>query len=429
MVRGMSQGSALSIDGARLYRSLQALGAIGAYDDPISGLRGVCRLALTAAEGEGRRHVVEEMKAAGLTVTVDRIGNVFGRRAGKDEGRAPVMMGSHIDSVATAGMFDGCLGVLGGIEIVRALNEAKRQTLRPVVVAFFTEEEGARFGTDMLGSAVATGRIPLDQAYALRDRAGRTVEDELSAIGFRGSAEERLRPPHAYLECHIEQGPMLRAAGLDIGVVTGVQAICWHELSIVGKSAHAGTTPMELRADAGVAAARINLALREMVASGRYGNDLRATMGVVLPHPGLVNVVPGRVTATVDVRNPDDEVLERAEANLLSLYEEVARAEKVKITHRRTARTPYVPFSPKVRERVAAAAAARGLSHQEIVSGAGHDAQEMAHICPAGMVFVPGEHDGISHNPREHSTEKQCQDGVNVMLDVLLSLADEEEGE
>jgi beta-ureidopropionase / N-carbamoyl-L-amino-acid hydrolase len=420
---------ALSIDGARLYRALQGLGAIGAYDDPgAAGLRGVCRLALTAADGEGRRHVMEEMKAVGMAVTVDRIGNVFGRRAGKDEGRAPVMIGSHIDSVATAGMFDGCLGVLGGIEVVRTLNEARRSTHRPIVVAFFTEEEGARFGTDMLGSAVATGRIPLDHAYAIKDRAGKTVGDELATLGFKGSAEERIAPPHAYLECHIEQGPVLRAAELDIGVVTGVQAICWHELTIVGKSAHAGTTPMNLRADAGLAAARINVALREMVTSGRFGHDLRATMGVMLPHPGLVNVVPGRAIATVDVRNPDDEVLERAESTLLSLYDEVARAEKVKITHRRTARTPYVPFAPKVRERVAAAAAARGLSHREIVSGAGHDAQEMARICPAGMIFVPGENEGISHNPREHSTEKQCQDGVNVLLDVLLSLADEQEG-
>ena len=421
----MSQ--ALSVDGARLYRSLHALGAIGAYDDAHTNLKGVCRLALTAADGEGRRHVVAEMKTAGLEVTVDRIGNVFGLRRGRDAAKAPVMMGSHIDSVATAGMFDGCLGVLGAIEVVRTLDGAGRATRRPVVVAFFTEEEGARFGTDMLGSAVATGRIPVEEAYALRDRAGRAVGDELDAIGFKGEADERVRPPHAYLECHIEQGPVLRAAELDIGVVTGVQAICWHELTIVGKSAHAGTTPMKLRGDAGVAAARINVALRDMATSGHYGSDFRATMGVVLVHPGLVNVVPGRVTATVDVRNPDDEVLQRAEAALVSLYEEVARAEKVKITHRRTARTPYVPFSPKVRDLVAAAATARGLSHREIVSGAGHDAQEMARICAAGMGFVPGEHDGISHNPREHSTEKQCQDGVNVLLDVLLDLADEPE--
>jgi N-carbamoyl-L-amino-acid hydrolase len=365
------------------------------------------------------------MKAVGLEVSVDRIGNVYARRRGRDDSLEPVMMGSHIDSVATAGMFDGCLGVLGGLEVVRTLDDAGVTTLRPLVVAFFTEEEGARFGTDMLGSAVATGRIPLAEAYALRDRAGRSVEEELSAIGFKGEASETRRPPHAYVECHIEQGPVLRAAGRDIGVVTGVQAICWHELTIVGKSAHAGTTPMSLRADAGVAAARINVALRDMVASGRFGTDLRATMGVILPHPGLVNVVPGRVTASVDVRHPEDAVLERAEAEVVALYAEVARAEKVSIAHRRTARTSKVSFAERVRQKVAEAAASRGLSHQDIVSGAGHDAQEMARVCPAGMVFVPGEHDGISHNPRELSTEAQCENGVNVMLDAVLALAEE----
>jgi N-carbamoyl-L-amino-acid hydrolase len=415
----------LSIDPDRLFRSLEDLGRIGAYDDPHSGLRGVCRLALSAADGEGRRHVVALMKDAGLDVTVDRIGNVFGRRRGREDHLAPVMMGSHIDSVATAGRFDGCLGVLGGIEVVRALDDAGRETRRPIVVAFFTEEEGARFGTDMLGSAVATGRITLDDAYAIRDRQGLAVRDELAAIGFLGDREVLLAPPHAYLECHVEQGPALRAANVDIGVVTGVQAICWHELTIVGKSAHAGTTPMSLRADAGVAAARINLKLREMVASGRFGADLRATMGVIAPHPGLVNVVPGRVSCTVDVRHPDDAVLVRAEEEIVAFYAEAAREEHVAVTHRRTARTPFVGFAEPIRARIDAAAAARGLSREAIVSGAGHDAQEMARICPAAMVFVPGEHDGISHNPREFSTREQCEKGVNVLLDVLLSLSDE----
>ena len=415
----------LWIDAGRLYRSLDALGEIGAFADPHTGLRGVCRLALTAADGEGRRHVVEQMRAAGLTVRVDRIGNVFGRRAGQDDRLRPVMIGSHIDSVATAGRFDGCLGVLGGLEVIRTLNDAGRATLRPLVVAFFTDEEGARFGTDMLGSAVATGRIPLEQAHALRDRNGLSVRDELAAIGFLGDEDPRLAAPYAYLECHVEQGPVLRAAGRDLGVVTGVQGICWHELTIVGKPAHAGTTPMALRADAGVAASRINLALRDMVASGRFGPEFRATMGVLLPHPGLVNVVPGLVTATVDLRDPDTALLDAAEAAIIAFYAEAARLEGVTITHRRTARTPYVDFNGEIRGRIAAMAEARGLSHAAIVSGAGHDAQELSRLCPAGMVFVPGEYDGISHNPRELSTERQCADGVNVLLDVACSLADE----
>jgi N-carbamoyl-L-amino-acid hydrolase len=414
-----------SVDRQRLYGELDALGAVGAYEDARSGLTGVNRLALTAADGEGRRHVVQRMRDLGLAITVDRIGNVYGRRAGREDRLAPVMIGSHIDSVPTAGRFDGCLGVLGGLEVLRTLKDHAVVTRRPLVVAFFTDEEGARFGTDMLGSAVATGRVPLDEAYALTDRAGVCVRDALAAIGFLGEADERLTPPHAYLECHIEQGPILRARGVDNGVVEGVQAISWHELTILGKSAHAGTTPMDLRADAGVAAARINLRLREMIGSGRYGASMRATMGAIASYPGLVNIVPGRVVATVDLRNPEDAFMRAAERDLVAFYAEVAREEKVEITWRQTARTELVPFSPVVQERVAAAAAARRLSAQAIISGAGHDAQEMAHVCTAGMVFVPGEYDGISHNPREYSTPDQCGNGTDVLCDVVLSFANE----
>jgi beta-ureidopropionase / N-carbamoyl-L-amino-acid hydrolase len=408
----------------RLYDDLEALGRIGAYRDERNGLVGVNRLALTPADGEGRRHVVERMRELDLAVTVDRIGNVYARRRGREDSLPPVMMGSHIDSVPTAGRFDGCLGVLGGLEVLRTLADYQVTTRRPLVVAFFTDEEGARFGTDMLGSAVATGRIPLETAYGLKDRAGISVRDALDAIGFIGSADEKIAPPHAYLECHIEQGPILRSRNLEIGVVQGVQAISWHEVTIVGKSAHAGTTPMELRADAGVAAARINLKLREMIASGRYGNSMRATMGGFAPHPGLVNIVPGRVLATVDLRNPDDSHMRAAERDLIAFYDQVAREEHVEVQWRQTARTEFVPFSTEVQERVAASAAARGLSLQPIISGAGHDAQEMAHICTAGMVFVPGEYDGISHNPREYSTKEQCGNGIDVLLDVVLQFAD-----
>lgn len=418
--------SRLDIDGARLTASLEALGRIGAYTDELSGLVGVRRLAFTKEDGEGRRHVVNEMKAAGLEVTIDRIGNVYGRRKGGDDGAKPVMAGSHIDSVATAGRFDGCLGVLGALEVVKTLNAAKVTTRRPLIVAFFSEEEGARFGTDMLGSAVAVGRLPLERAWGLADREGKTVRAELEAIGFLGDADVQLAAPHAYVECHIEQGPMLRAANVDLGVVTGVQAICWHELVITGRSAHAGTTPMHLRSDPGVAASRVHLQLRDLVACGRFGDQLRATMGVTQFHPGLVNVVPNRVTATVDLRHPDDAVLQRAEAELVKAYELIAAREKVTLVHRQTARTPDIAFAPKVQDLVARAATARGLSTQRIVSGAGHDCQELARLCPAGMVFVPGEYDGISHNPREYSTPKQCADGVNVLLDVLTALAEEE---
>jgi len=415
----------LSINSDRLTASLDALGRIGAYQDKHTGFTGVRRLAFSKDDGEARRFLVAAMKAAGLGVSVDRIGNLFGRRAGSEDGLAPVMMGSHIDSVATAGRFDGCLGVLGALEVVRTLNDAGRTTRRPLVMAAFSEEEGARFGTDMLGSAVATGRVPLEVAYELHDREGKSLRKELEAIGFLGEASEKLSPPHAYVECHIEQGPMLRSAGMELGVVTGVQAICWHALTITGKSAHAGTTPMHLRIDPGVAASRIQLFLRELVRSGRFGTELRATMGVTNFHPGQVNVVPNRVGCTVDIRHPEEKMLKAAIKELLAFYKRVAEEEKVKVVHRVTARTPPVPFSPKIQALVDKAATGRGLVHQHIVSGAGHDCQEMARLCPAGMIFVPGEHDGISHNPREFSTPKQCADGVNVLLDVVLELAEE----
>ncbi|MCA8924267.1 MAG: Zn-dependent hydrolase [Planctomycetes bacterium] len=412
----------LAIDPARLYASLQALGKVGSYRDARSGLDGVCRLALTEADGAGRRHVVAAMRELGLDVRVDRIGNVYGRRAGTADVE-PVLIGSHIDSVPTAGIFDGCLGVIGGLEVLRALDDAGVRTRRPLVVAFFTDEEGCRFGTDMLGSAVATGRIPLEVAYALTDSEGVVLEDALAAIGFRGEARERVDPPAAFLECHIEQGPLLRARDLDLGVVSGVQSISWHEVTIVGKSAHAGTTPMDLRHDAGVAAARINLGLRELIASGRFG-QLRATMGAIRPTPNLVNIVPGVCVCTVDLRNPDDALMRAAEAEVLALYERVAATEGVELSWRQTARTDTVPFAEAVRERVAAAASAQALSHAPIVSGAGHDAQEFARLCPTGMIFVPGENDGISHNPRELSTVAQCANGVNTLLRVALDLAE-----
>ncbi len=411
---------AVQIDPDRLWRSLLALAQLGAYRDERSGLQGVNRLALTAADGLGRRQVVRWFEEAGLEVRVDRIGNVYGHRAGR-EALAPVLSGSHIDSVPTAGAFDGCLGVLGALEVVRSLNDAGFVTRRPLEIAFFTDEEGARFGTDMLGSAVAVGRLSLEAALALEDRDGISVGKALDEIGFRGEHPERLPPPHAYVECHIEQGPILRAAGVDLGVVTGVQGISWQELTLEGKSAHAGTTPMDLRKDAGLMAARINLKMHELAVSGRYG-EMRATMGAVQPFPGMVNIVPGRVVCTVDLRNPDDAQLAAAEAELTAFWAALAAQTGIEVRARQTARTPRVAFDREVQALISAKISARGLSQQAIISGAGHDAQELSVLCPTAMIFVPGEHDGISHNPREYSTPKQCADGVSVLLETLHEL-------
>jgi N-carbamoyl-L-amino-acid hydrolase len=413
----------MRVDGKRLWGAIHSLGEVGAYHDDATGLTGVCRLALTDADADGRRLVRRWFEEAGLEVRVDGIGNTYGRRAGSDASAAPVMSGSHIDSVPTGGRFDGALGVLGALEVVRTLNDHGASTRRPIEIGFFTDEEGARFGTDMLGSAAASGRVALEQALALVDRDGLEVRAELERIGFLGDARVRLDPPHAYVELHIEQGPILEAAGMDVGIVTGVQAISWFELTIVGRAAHAGTTPMELRRDAGLAAARINVRLHEMVASGRYGDAMRVTMGRIDPAPNRVNIVPRSVACTVDLRNPDDDAMRAAEQDLERYYRELERETGVTIQARQTARTPSISFASEIQSLIETRMRAHGLKYQRILSGAGHDAQELAAICPAGMIFVPGKYDGISHNPREHSTEEACTLGAQLLLETMVELA------
>jgi N-carbamoyl-L-amino-acid hydrolase len=413
----------MRVDGERLYRHLAELGEIGGYTDPVSGLRGVRRLALSPEDEAGREQVMSWMRDLGLVVRVDPIGNVYGRRAGSGDSLAPVMVGSHLDTVTTSGRFDGALGILAGLELVKVLNDAGAQTKRPVVVACFTDGEGGRFESDSLGSAVATGRIPLEEAWSLTDRDGITLRDALEAAECAGEGAVQLEPPHAFLELHVEQGPLLRAHGMDVGVVTGIQAFAWHELTLSGQSAPAGTTPMGLRRDAGVAAAKINLELRQMVASGEYG-QLRATMGGVRLEPSLVNVVPGRCLATVDLRNPSDADMEHAVHDVKEAYQRIAGEEGVELSWRPIGGAGAASFDPDLQAQIASAAAALGLRHEPILSGAGHDAQELARICPAAMIFVPGEHEGISHNPRELSTQEQCTRGAQVLLDVVRALAD-----
>jgi N-carbamoyl-L-amino-acid hydrolase len=411
------------IDGTRVWNTLMQLAKVGAYDDERTGLVGVNRLALTDADAAGRRLVKSWMEEARLSVRVDRIGNTIGRREGAESAAAPVMMGSHIDSVPTGGAFDGALGVIGALEVVRALNDRDMQTKRPIEIAFFTDEEGARFGTDMLGSAVACGRIPLVDAYALTDRDGVSVKEELARIGYLGDADERLAPPHAYVELHIEQGPVLAREGMDLGLVSGVQAISWQELTITGKAAHAGTTPMDLRRDAGLAAAMINVELHRMVRSGEYGPDMRATMGRIEPRPNRVNVVPAEVVCTVDLRNPDDEKMQAAERALAAYLDRVQRDLGVGLRALQTARTESVGFAENVLSVIAGEMESAGLKHRRIVSGAGHDAQELAAICPSGMIFVPGDYDGISHNPREWSSQEACACGADVLFRSVVTLA------
>ncbi|WP_328972716.1 M20 family metallo-hydrolase [Streptomyces sp. NBC_00239] len=417
----------VAVDGDRLWRSLMELAKIGAYDDAQTGLRGVSRLALTDADADGRRLLVSWMKAAGLTVRVDAVGNIYGRRAGSEQDARPVLIGSHIDSVASAGAFDGCLGVLGGLEIIRTLNERGVTTRRPLEIVAFSDEEGVRFGTDMLGSAVAAGRIALEDAYALKDADGLSFGEELTRIGFAGPHGVRLNPPpHAYLECHIEQGPLLVRSGTDVGVVTGTQGISWQEILVYGRAAHAGATPTEMRIDAGLFAAEIVRHLRDMVESGDFGK-LRATVGHLSLHPGDTNIVPARARLTVDLRNPDEDEMVRAEEHLARYLDGLQGVQDgLRITARRMARTSPVAFNARLQAIVTREADSLGLTHAVLMSGAGHDAQEMAAVCPAVMIFARGEYDGISHSPREYSTAESCARAIDLLAATALKLADEE---
>ena len=408
----------------RLWASLMELKQIGAYHDQATGLRGVRRLALTDADAQARRRCVDWMLQAGLEVRVDRIGNVYATRPGRDRSLPCVLMGSHIDTVATGGAFDGTLGVLGGIEVMHTLNDAGIQTLRDIEVGFFTEEEGVRFGTDMLGSAVTAGRIPLEVARKLTDEAGKTVGDELIRIGFDGEAHERRPVPHAYLECHIEQGPILAGAGVDIGIVEGVQSISWQRLTIHGEAAHAGTTPIASRHDAGLAAASVVVEARRRCRGSRRWRGV-ARSRCCRTSGGQTNVIPRQATLTIDLRNPADDLMTAAEQHLASYAGELAAQHGVRIAWERMAKTAVVPFHPGIQDLLAATADDLGLPYVRVMSGAGHDAQEIAAICPTAMVFVAGENGGISHTPREYSSPGACANGTDVLANAVLRLADQ----
>jgi N-carbamoyl-L-amino-acid hydrolase len=404
----------LAIDSTRLMGRLAALGRVGALPGG-----GVCRLALTEADRQGRDRVVGWMRDLGLAVTVDRIGNVFGLRAGAEEG-PPVIIGSHIDTVATGGLYDGALGVLAGLEVVNVLNDAAIRTRRPLAVAFFTNEEGARFHPDMLGSAVLSGRLDLAEVLATVGIDGAMLDDELKRIGYAGDAPVGTIAAHCYLELHIEQGPVLDAGGIAIGAVTGVQGICWIEYRFKGQTNHAGTTPMSMRRDAGYAAARLAVEARRVALD--VGGAQVATVGRFGVTPGLTNVVPGEALLTTDLRNTDGAALAAADARLQAFAAEVAAAEGVTLETRALARFDPVAFDPALVGLVEETA--RGLGHtvKRMPSGAGHDAQMFAPHCPTAMIFVPSQ-GGISHNVTEHTDPAQIAAGADVLLAVALEKA------
>ncbi|MDL1862052.1 M20 family metallo-hydrolase [Betaproteobacteria bacterium PRO7] len=404
----------LRINQARLLAALDELAAIGRTEDG-----SCCRLALTDEDKAGRDLVVKRMRELGLEVRIDPIGNIFGRRAGRED-IAPVVTGSHIDTVRTGGRFDGCLGVLGGLEVVRTLNGAGIATRRPLVVAVFTDEEGARFHPDMAGSLAYVGGLPLQELYDTRGIDGKRFEDELRRIGYLGDAPIPLYRPHAYVELHIEQGPVLDIEGITIGAVENLQGISWQEVTIVGQSNHAGTTPMRLRHDAGYCAAAIGHFLRQL-ARDMGGNQV-ATMGKVDLHPNLINVIAARAKVTVDLRNTDEALLKQAEQRFAGFLKQLAADEGVKIETRSLARFEPVIFDQGVADLIARTAQRLGHSCRPMTSGAGHDAQMIARIAPTAMIFVPSIR-GISHNPAEDTKPEHLAAGADVLLHTLLELA------
>jgi N-carbamoyl-L-amino-acid hydrolase len=399
------------VDGGRLRARLRALGQVGRGADGR-----LVRLAASDADRAGRELVAGWFAEAGLEVAVDQVGNLFGIWRGSDPALAPVMVGSHIDTVIDAGMLDGCLGVLGGLEVVQALRDAGVTPRRGLVVAAFTNEEGVRYAPDMLGSLAYVGGIGVEAALATVGVDGSVLGEELARIGYAGREAPGFIRPHAYLELHIEQGPVLAHEGLRLGAVENLQGISWQRVTIDGEANHAGTTPMALRRDAGYAAARVVTFLRERATRGNAPTV--ATVGCMEFSPNAINVIPSRASLTVDLRDPDEGRLLAEEAALAGFLEALATEEGVSVAVERLARFSPVTFDAGIVAAIEAAAAGRGVRARRMTSGAGHDAQMMARICPAAMIFVPSV-GGISHNPREHTEDADLVLGVEVLLEVV----------
>lgn len=412
--------SITSINGDRLLRRIRQLGDIGRDAEGR-----LVRLAASDADKAGRDAFIHWLHEAGLEVAVDRIGNIFGIwRADPNAEAAPVLVGSHIDSVIDAGLFDGCYGVLAGLEVIETLKACGFSPSRPIAVAAFTNEEGVRYAPDMMGSLVFADGLPVEDALASVGTDGTVLGAELERIGYAGANDPGFFKPYAYVELHIEQGPVLEREGLALGAVENLQGISWQRVTIEGDANHAGTTPMSMRRDAGQAAARVVTFLVDCARSSNAPTV--ATVGCMRFEPDAINVIPARAVFTVDLRDPDEARLQAAEAALARYLEELSAAEGVTVSVERLARFEPVMFDAGMVELIEASAMARGLASRRMTSGAGHDAQMIARIAPTAMIFVPSI-GGISHNPRERTPDADLVNGANVLLDVVTRLASRED--
>ena len=405
----------IRINGVRLWGSLMDLAKIGATDKG-----GVRRLALTDLDRQGRDLVTGWCRDAGMTVTVDKVGNIFARRPGSDPARGPVMSGSHIDTQPSGGRFDGNYGVLAALEVVRTLNDQGLQTAAPVEVAIWTNEEGTRFQPVMMGSGVFAGVFDLADVLARKDLDGLSVGAELTRIGYAGDLACGGRPVGAYFEAHIEQGPVLEDTRNTIGVVTGVMGLRWYDVVVTGQDSHAGPTPMHLRRDALLAAARVIEAVNRI--AHEHAPNGRGTVGFIQCKPNSRNVVPGEVRFSVDLRHAQTPDLDAMEATLRGTCAKVATDTGVSIDVTLNSSFATTAFDPACIDAVRAGAGRLGYRHMDIVSGAGHDAVYLARVTPTAMIFVPCE-GGISHNEIENATPEDLEAGCNVLLHAMLGRA------
>ncbi|MDR3529026.1 MAG: Zn-dependent hydrolase [Rhodopila sp.] len=403
------------IDGKRLWDSLMGFAEIGAT--PKGGVR---RLTLTDVDKRGRDRFRAECEAMGLTVRVDAIGNMFARRPGRDPNRLPVLFGSHLDSQPSGGKFDGALGVIAGLEVMRSLNDLGIVTEAPLELINWTDEEGSRFGHSLMGSGVWAGVYTLDKVYALTDTAGVAVESALDGIGYRGPEPAAPFKADAYFELHIEQGPILEREEKQIGIVTGAQAQVWYDAVVIGQDSHAGTTPPSTRKDALVGAARIiDLVDRMMRARG---DDGRGSVGQLLVFPNSRNVVPGEVRFSVEFRHPKDAEVDVLDSEFPPAAQAIADACGVKLELTTLFKIPAQPFDTSCVDLVRQGAAKLGYSTREIVSGAGHDAVYVARHVPTAMIFTPCK-DGLSHNEAESIKPEEAEAGCQVLFEAVVARA------
>jgi len=410
------KGSKMNINSERLIARLTEHGDIGRDSEGR-----LSRLAFTDADKQGRDRLVRWMKDAGLDVAVDRIGNIHG--VWKEDTTVdidPIMMGSHIDTVLNAGIYDGIYGVLAGLEIILTLQESDHKPANPIIISAFSNEEGARYAPDMLGSLVYSGDYCIDKALATVGIDGSILGSELERIGYAGFHEPGFMQPKAYIELHIEQGPVLEKLGIPIGVVENLQGISWQKITLDGVANHAGTTPMSMRADAGMATAKVMTYLEDFV--NKKGNGMVLTIGTIQFEPNIINVIPSKSVFTVDVRSPFESDLKDVERELNRLLDQLQQKGDIRVSVERLVRFEPVTFDNKLVKHIEEASNNRGFMTKRMTSGAGHDAQMIARICPSAMIFVPSK-GGISHNPKEHTDVQQLVDGANVLLDAIYNLS------